>query len=106
MSEVATARLTFGTAAALFQSPQAAEEAAALLVRQGYPRELITILTGQPWDETRPNETGLLPDPELGVQLTPASPHDVPSIKRGEELPPSLAAFAGDILTAQTRHRN
>lgn len=105
MSDVDVPRLSFGTAAAVFPSVEAAENAAAALVRQGYPRALITVLTGRPWDAATDQTTGITPDPELRFQLLPASPHDQASLKHDTPPPPPLAAFVG-LPTAGRRRRN
>lgn len=106
MSDVDVPRLSFGTAAAVFPSVEAAENAAAALVRQGYPRELITVLTGRPWDAAADQATGITPDPELRVQLLPASPHDEASLKHDTPPPPPLAAFLGLPTAGRRRRRN
>lgn len=95
MSDVKVPRLSFGTAAAVFPSPAAAEEAAATLARQGYPRELITVLTGEPWDPSGGREAGLRPDPELRFRLLPASPDDAASLKHDAAPVGPLARFIG-----------
>lgn len=106
MSEVATApRLPFGTVAALFPSPQAADQAVAALVRQGYPRQLIAVYTGQPWETATTDDAGIVPDAELRFRLTPASPDDVMTAVHRATLPPALAAFAGEALTGEPRRR-
>lgn len=94
MSDVKVSRLSFGTTAAIFPSSAAAEEAAATLARQGYPRELITVLTGEPWDPIGSREVGLRPDPELRFQLLPAGPDDAASLKHDAPAGP-LARFIG-----------
>jgi hypothetical protein len=103
MSDVAPARLAYGTVAAVFPSPAPAAAAAAALEARGYPRALIAVLTGQPWEGDEPRQTGYVPDPELRFQLTPTSP---PAINGATPLPPPLAAFAGEVLGARSRRRN
>jgi hypothetical protein len=108
MSDVAPAPLPFGTGVALFQTPQAAQEAVAALVAQGYPRQLITILGGKPWTGTPADEHGIVPDPELRFQLTPASSPDAESLAlhTNGARDPALAAFAGNLVDGRGRRRN
>jgi hypothetical protein len=106
MSDVPSVRLPFGTVAALFPSLQAAEAAAATLEQRGYPRPLISVLTGRPWQNGTAEPTGFVPDPELRFQLLPASPLDAPAAAAERGLSPALASFAGDLLTASGRRSN
>lgn len=106
MSDVPSVRLPFGTVAALFPSPQAAEGAVRALEQHGYPRALISVLTGRPWQNGTAEKTGFVPDPELRFQLMPASPLDVPAAGAAHEPSPALARFAGDLLTIAGRRRN
>jgi hypothetical protein len=104
MSEVPVPRLMFGTAAAVFSSLPTAEQAAAALVRQGYPRELITVLTGEPWSEHHDGEpASIRPDPELRLKLVPASRDDLASMRTHEEPGPALARFIGNTLWRTNR---
>jgi hypothetical protein len=105
MSDAPSFRLPFGTVAAIFPSPQVAEAAVAALVQRGYPRELISVLTGRPWQDGASEQTGLAPDPELRFQLLPASPVDAARPANGAIAPP-LAAFSGSLLTETGKRRN
>jgi hypothetical protein len=105
MSDAPSFRLPFGTVAALFPSPQAAEAAVATLVQRGYPRELVSVLTGRPWQDGATDASGFAPDPELRFQLLPASPVDAARPADGTIAPP-LAAFSGSLLTEAGKRRN
>ena len=76
-----------------------------MLVQRGYPRELVSVLTGQPWKDGAPDKTGFAPDPELRFQLLPASPVDAARPADGTIAPP-LAAFSGSLLTEAGKRRN
>jgi len=103
MSDVPSVRLPFGTVAALFESPTAAERAAEVLAQRGYPRALVSVFTGQPWQEGEPAVTGYQPDPDLRYALVPASAADTGAPTRDAALSPQLAAFYGSVLTASRR---
>lgn len=102
--DATTAQIPFGTVAATFATVSAAEAAAASLAGQGYPRELIKVMTGQPWQEEPSRSTGLRPDPELRFQLTPTLPPALTS-DGNEIVNPALADFARPLLRGR-RQRN
>ncbi|MCC6629747.1 MAG: hypothetical protein IT340_20395 [Chloroflexi bacterium] len=105
MSDVPSVRLPFGTVAAVFPSTEAAAQAATALDRRGYPRALVSVLTGTPWQNGATPPSGFLPDPELGYALMPATPADAAPVADGG-LSPALAQFAGTLLTAPRRRSN
>jgi hypothetical protein len=107
MSQDATVRtIPFGTVAAIFSTVAAAEAAAAELVEQGYPRELVAVLTGRAWEQSDGRATGFRPDPELRVALVPTAPLALAPDGRPVEPSPALAAFTGAALAGRSRPRN
>ena len=103
MSQVDPPPLPFGTVAAVFESPEAAARAADELASMGYPRHLMTVLTGRPWETTADEPTGITPDMNLRLALVPASAHDRASLTLREEASPALASFARTILEPARR---
>jgi hypothetical protein len=105
MSDVPSVRLPFGTVAAVFPSADAATQAAATLEQRGYPRSLVSVLTGTPWQDGGTTPSGYLPDPELGYALAPATPADVAPAANGT-VPPALAQFTGTLLSEPRKRSN
>jgi hypothetical protein len=103
MPEVDPPRLVFGTTAAVFESPQVAQRAVDALAQRGYPRDLMTVLTGQPWERADGSTTGILPDAELRFQLVPATPHDRLALRSAATTSPALTTFASSLLQARQR---
>lgn len=106
MSDVPSVRLPFGTVAALFESPQAADRAADRLVQRGYPPALVSVFTGRPWQDGEAPRTGYVPDPELRYALIPTAGSPVAPSTGDGLMSPRVAAFYGPLLSPSRRRVN